>query len=105
METKREQKDVACKLCGGTKCLTQSGIVKIYLLPRKFPLILIVAGIAGGVFYSKYIFILAAFGLIAPLAMADFRLYLYPVTAIAHCFGKKLNCPKCEPHCSVFRKS
>ena len=93
-----------CNLCNDTGSLTQKGILKIYLLTAKFPIILMLAGIIGGVCFSKYMFIVAVFGLIYPLAMADLRIYLYPVASIAHCLGKKLNCPKCEPGCSMFRK-
>lgn len=104
MNNKTTQTTIKCTLCNDTGSLTQKGILKVYLLAVKFPIILMLAGIIGGVFFSKYMFILAAFGLIYPLAMADLRIYLYPVATIAHCLGKKLNCPKCEPGCSMFRK-
>ena len=94
-----------CNLCNGTKCLTQKGILRVYLLPAKFAVLLMIVGIVGGLFFSKYMFILSIAGLLYPLVNADFRFYLYPVTSLAHIMGKKLNCPKCEPHCSVFRKS
>ena len=94
----------SCQLCNNSGSLTQMGILKVYLLSSKLPLIVILSGVFGALIYSKYILIVPLFGLIYPLAMADLRLYLYPVAAIAHLFGKKLNCPKCEPTCSMFRK-
>ena len=93
-----------CHLCNNSGSLTQMGILKVYLLSSKLPLILIFLGCVGAIMYSQYILIVSLFGLVYPLAMADLRLYLYPVTAIAHLLGKKLNCPKCEPTCSMFRK-
>jgi hypothetical protein len=98
-----ETKNKNCPLCNQTLCLTQYGILKIYLLAAKLPLFIMGLGVLGGLFYSSYLYLLALLGFIMPLAMADFRLYLYPVAAVAHCFGKKLNCPKCEPQGSMFR--
>lgn len=97
-------KQAECNLCGGTGCLTQKGILKVYLLGLKLPIALIMTGIAGGIIYSNYMFILTVMGVLYPPVMADFRLSLYPVAAISHCLGKKLNCPKCVPHCSMFRR-
>ncbi|NOY76208.1 MAG: hypothetical protein GXP32_10540 [Kiritimatiellaeota bacterium] len=103
MNNNAAQSGLKCPLCGGTKCLTQIGILKIYLLAVKFPVVLMVVGLFGGGVYSKYMLVLTVIGLLYPIAMADLRIYLYPVAAIACLFGKKLNCPKCEPHCSMFR--
>ena len=96
--------ETKCELCDGTGCLTRKGILKVYLLALKLPLVLMFTGLLGGVIYSKYMFILAIVGFGYPLVFADLRLYLYPIATIAHCFGKKLSCPKCEPHCSMFRR-
>jgi hypothetical protein len=104
MDSKNTRTTSNCNLCNDTGCLTQKGILKVYLLAAKFPIILMVAGIIGGLFFSRYMLILAGFGLIYPLAMADLRIYLYPIASIACSLGKELNCPKCEPGCSMFRK-
>lgn len=101
---KTKQTAFNCDLCDDTGSLTQKGILKVYLLAVKFPVVLMMAGIIGGILFSKYMLILTVIGLLYPVAMADLRIYLYPVASIASCFGKKLNCPKCEPHCSMFRR-
>ena len=92
-----------CKLCGGTKCLTQKGIAVVYLLAWKSSLILITAGILVGLLYSPYGLLISLLGYVLPLANADLRLLLYPFVAISCLCGGKANCPKCEPTCSVFR--
>lgn len=99
-----KEKKIECHLCNDTKSLTQLGIVQIYLLPLKLPIILIFSGIIGALFFSQYMLLLTCMGLMYPLAMADLRMYIYPIASIAHLCGKQLNCPKCEPYCSVFRK-
>lgn len=101
---KTTQPAIQCALCGDTKFLTQKGILSVYLLAVKFPVVLMAAGIIGWILYSKYMLTLTVIGLLYPIAMADLRIYLYPVAAIAHCLGKQLNCPKCNPHSSMFRK-
>ncbi|MCP3968448.1 MAG: hypothetical protein GY750_19020 [Lentisphaerae bacterium] len=93
-----------CSFCSGTLCLSQYGIFQIFLMAAKLPLLLIVIGITAALIYSKYFYIIAVFGFIIPLARADFRLYLYPVTAICCLLDKKVNCPRCNPHGSVFRR-
>jgi len=92
-----------CGLCGGTKCLTQKGIAAIYLLAWKSSLALIAIGVAAGLLYSPYAFLIAAGGYALPLISADLRLLLYPFVAVGVLLGKKANCPRCEPSGPVFR--
>jgi hypothetical protein len=99
-----EAKDGVCKLCNGTKCLTQLGILKVYLFSWKISLILILLGAAMAICHSVYWFLLSFFGYILPLASADLRLLLYPYVALSSLMGKKVNCPKCEPAGAIFRK-
>jgi hypothetical protein len=98
-----EKNTETCKLCGGTKCLTQSGILKVYLLSWKTSLFMIAVGILLAILHSVYWLALSVLGYILPLASADLRLLLYPYVAILSLMGKKANCPKCEPACSIFR--
>ncbi|QSH41249.1 hypothetical protein P0136_09015 [Lentisphaerota bacterium ZTH] len=93
-----------CPLCAGTLCLSQYGIFKIFLMPAKFPLLLILAGIIGMTVFSKYMLLLSFSGIMIPLASADFRLFMYPVAAVADLLGKAVNCPRCNPFGSVFRR-
>ncbi len=92
-----------CPLCHGTECLTQRGILQVYLLPRKIPLVLLVIGIIVGIAVNHWGFAIAVAGIVIPLAGADLRLILYPVAAIAALCGKKLNCPKCNQYGGMFR--
>jgi hypothetical protein len=94
----------SCQLCGDTKCLTQRGIAAVYLLSWKSSLVLIVGGIAVAMLYSAYGLLISLLGYVLPLANADLRLFLYPFVALASLCGKKANCPKCEPACSIFRQ-
>ena len=92
-----------CVLCHNTQCLTQWGIFIIYFTAAKTALLIMLVSLLGALIYSHYFYILFGFGFILPLAQADFRLYLYPVAAIAKAAGKKLNCPKCNPKGTMFR--
>ncbi len=95
--------EISCPLCHGTKCLDQKGIAVVYLLAWKSSLVLILAGILGGLFYAKFAYIIAVVGYVMPLASADLRLLLYPFVAAAALAGKKASCPKCTHDGSVFR--
>ena len=92
-----------CKLCRGTKCLTQRGIVQVYLLSWRVALSAVLLGIVLGSCHSPYWFFLALAGYFLPLVNADLRLLLYPFVAVACAFGRKANCPECEPTGSIFR--
>jgi hypothetical protein len=94
-----------CKLCHGTECLTQRGILSIYLLARKLPLGLLVIGIVLGILLGKLWFVIAVVGILITLAGADFRLVLYPVAVLAALCGKKMNCPKCNKYGGMFRRN
>lgn len=83
--------------------LSQTGIAKVYLLPWKSSLVIIAAGVAGGLFYSSYAYIIAVAGYALPLVSADLRLLLYPIVALAALAGKKVNCPNCSPNGSIFK--
>ena len=97
--------DAECKLCHGTECLTQFGILSIYLLARKIPLAFFLSGIVLGVLFGKLWFTIAIIGVLITLAGADFRLVLYPVAALAALCGKKMNCPKCNKYGGMFKRS
>lgn len=97
--------NLECKLCHGTECLTQRGILSIYLLARKLPLCFLVIGIVLGSLLGNLWFIIAVVGILITLAGADFRMVLYPVAALAALCGKKMNCPKCNPHGGMFRRN
>jgi hypothetical protein len=98
-----QNQETSCPLCHGTKSLDQRGIARVYLLAWKSSLVMILAGVAGGIFYSKFAFILAVIGYVMPLASADLRLLLYPFVSIAALTGKKASCPKCTHDGSIFR--
>jgi len=104
MEEDKPPEDSTCKLCNGTNCLTQKGIVMAYLLPCRAALVLMTLGLALGLTYSPGWLLLAAAGYMLPLVNADLRLLLYPFVAAACLTGKKANCPKCEPTGGVFRR-
>ncbi|MEI6422315.1 MAG: hypothetical protein WCP55_08855 [Lentisphaerota bacterium] len=91
-----------CYFCNGKTCLSQFGIMRVYLFPNKISLSLILLGAVLGMLISKYWLILAASACIIPLANADFRLYLYPFAALGNLFGKKVNCPKCAMSGTIF---
>ncbi len=93
-----------CRLCGGTRCLTQAGILRVYLLPHAWAIAVILAGIGLAVWRGKGWLLLSLLAWLIPLAMADLRLLLYPYVAVAKAFGRRPNCPKCEPSGSVFRR-
>ncbi|MBI4976684.1 MAG: hypothetical protein HZC28_04340 [Spirochaetes bacterium] len=93
-----------CRLCGGSKRLSQKGILVIYLLPHIVWVFFMVVAAVLGIVHSRYWFIIAGAAYIVPLVQADLRLLLYPVAAVASLFGAKVNCPKCEPHGGVFRR-
>ena len=95
--------DTNCKFCNGKTCLSQFGIMQVYLLPAKFSLSMIVLGAISGLLFSKYWLTLAAAGCIIPLANADFRLYLYPFVALGKLIGKEVNCPECSTSGTIFK--
>ena len=99
-----EEDKKECSLCHGTGCLTQWGIFVIYLMAAKVPLLIIIVSLIGAIAYSSYFYLLFAFGLILPLAQADFRMYLYPIALISKLAGKKMNCPKCNSQGGMFRQ-
>jgi hypothetical protein len=90
-----ETNNKICSYCNGKGFLDQKGIAKVYLFPHKIPLILILAGLLGWIFYSKYALIVCVAGYIIPLAGADLRLLLYPFVALKKLLGKKVECPNC----------
>ncbi len=92
-----------CKFCNGTTRLSQLGIMKVYLLPNKISLSLILLGAVLGLLISKYWFILSAAACVIPLVNADFRLYLYPFVALGKLSGKEVNCPKCAVSGTIFK--
>lgn len=92
----------SCRVCKGTKILTQKGIAVIYLLPNKTALLLIALGLLGWPFYS-YAIVLAVAGYLLPIINADMRLLLYPYVAISKLCGRTVNCPECEPSAGIFR--
>jgi len=100
-----EETQKECKLCGGSECLTQWGIFVIYLMAAKIPVLIIIVSLIGAFAYSPYFYALFVLGLIIPLAQADFRMYLYPVAAVAQLSGKKLNCPKCNSKGTMFKNT
>jgi hypothetical protein len=100
-----DEQPTSCPLCQGTEQLTQRGILMVYLLPRKIPLLLLVVGIVLGLILGRWWLAIAVIGVLIPLAGADLRLILYPVAAFAALCGKKLNCPKCNQYGGMFRHS
>jgi hypothetical protein len=98
------ENNAECKLCHGTECLTPYGIIVIYLLARKLPLVLLFVGILLGIILGNLWFIVSVIGILITLAGADFRLILYPVAAVAKLCGRKLNCPKCNPYGGMFKR-
>ena len=105
LKNSTDEVNTECNLCHGTECLTQAGIISIYLLARKLPLLFLLTGIVLGIILGKLWFIIAVVGILITLAGADFRLVLYPVAALAALCGKKMNCPKCNPHGGMFRRN
>ena len=93
-----------CSYCRGTKVLTQWGIARTYLLARPIPPLLILAGIVLSIMKGPAMLIISAVGYVLPLITADMRLSLYPIVAISKLFGKRPNCPRCEPQGGVFRE-
>ncbi|MDD5597041.1 MAG: hypothetical protein PHV82_03785 [Victivallaceae bacterium] len=99
-----EENGKECSLCHGTGSLTCRGILVIYLLAAKVPLLIILVSLIGAITYSRYFYLMLGLGMVLPLARADFRMYLYPVALIAKLAGKKLNCPRCNPQGGMFRR-
>lgn len=77
--------------------------MRVYLLPNKISLSLIVIACILGLSISKYWLILAAAGSIIPLVNADFRLYLYPFVSICKLLGREVNCPRCAISGTIFK--
>ena len=98
-----EETQKECPLCHDTKCLSQWGILVVYLLAAKVPLLIMLVSLLAAISCSPYFYLLFAFGLVLPLAHADLRLYLYPVAAILKMAGKKLNCPECNSNGAMLR--
>ena len=101
----QENKSIKCTFCQDTRCLDLPGIVKIFLRPRLVFLVLAIITASAAYFSTPYLYLLAAVIFLLPLARADLRLYLFlPVTLAFLLFRKKVNCPKCNPGGTLFRK-
>lgn len=96
--------DENCPVCKGTGSLTYWGIFVVYLMAAKLSLLIIIFSLVGAIIYTNYFYLLTFVGLMLPFSRADFRLYLYPVAVIAKLFGRELNCPRCNPHGTMFKK-
>lgn len=102
----QENKKIRCTFCQGTSCLDLPGIVKVFLRPRVVFLVLALLTAVAAYFFTPFLYLLAAVIFLLPLAMADMRLYLFlPVFLSALLFRKKVNCPKCNPSGTLFRKN
>lgn len=101
----KKDADDQCPVCKGTGELTYWGIFVVYLMAAKLSLFIIIFSLLGVIFYTNYFYLLTFVGVMLPFARADFRLYLYPVALIAKLFGKKLNCPRCNPQGTMFKST
>jgi hypothetical protein len=94
-----------CSVCKGTGELTYWGIFIVYLMAAKLSLFIIIFSLLGVIIYTNYFYLLTFVGVMLPFARADFRLYLYPVAVLAKLFGRKLNCPRCNPQGTMFKNT
>lgn len=101
----QENKNIRCTFCQDTRCLDLPGIVTVFLRPRLVFLLLALFTAVGAYFFTPYLYLPAAVLFLLPLALADLRLYLFlPVVLAFLLFRKKVNCPKCNPGGTLFRK-
>ena len=81
-----------CKFCKGKKELDYAGICRVYLFPHRLVCVLMLAALAGGIFYSPYLYFLAGLLYVIPLMNADLRLFLFPFVLLKKVLGRKISC-------------